>query len=170
MNMNEMMQSMMAQMQEAMMQSMMQAMMQSMQAQLQPQVAQAEPEAPKAKHGMTREEFFALDDGKPQTKSANLDELDFEPVNATTLRYNGYVPSDIWTVNHLKITREWNGKWSARSKGYKFQTHADAVAFAQGYQIVKKLTAEDRQNVKAYKAERDRARAEYYAKRANGDK
>lgn len=164
--MNKMMETMMAEMMpkmmEKMMESMMTAMMNSMMSTT-PEVAPAEVVEVK-KPSMTREEFFALADEPKAQKS--LAGLDFEPVNAKALKYNGYVPSDVWTVNHLAITREYHGKWSAKLKAYVFENHAAAVNFAQSYKIKTELTDIDRQNVKAYKAERARAKAEYYAKLA----
>ena len=132
-----------------------------------PEVAPAETVAGKpVKKTMSKEEFFALAETSSKPVKDYKD-LDFEPVNARTLKYNGYVPSDIWTVNHLAITRNYGGKWNAKLKGYTFETHAAAVNFAQSYKIKTELTEEDRHNVKVYKAERAKAKAEYYANLAN---
>lgn len=131
-----------------------------------PEVAPAEVVAEKpVKKTMSKEEFFALAEDKKPVKDYST--LDFEPVNARTLKYNGYVPSDIWTVNHLAITRNYGGKWNARLKGYTFESHADAVNFAQSYKIKTVLDDTDRHNIKVYKAERAKAKAEYYANLAN---
>ncbi len=163
-NMNEMMNTMMNTMMEKMMENMMTAMMQNMMAAMTPEVTPAEVEKPK-KTRLTKEEFFALEE-VPSKPKKDLSNLDFEPINATTLGYNGYVPSDIWIINHLAITRKYNGKWSSKLKGYKFETHADAVNFAQSYQIKTTLDENDRHNIKIYKQERAKAKAEYYAKKA----
>lgn len=129
-----------------------------------PEVAPAEVATPK-KVTMTKEEFFSLADEPKAQKDYSV--LDFEPVNAKALKYNGYVPSDIWTVNHLAITKQYGGKWSAKLKAYVFESHAAAVNFAQSYKIKTELTDVDRHNIKVYKAERAKAKAEYYAKKAS---
>lgn len=163
MNMNEMMAQMTEKMMETMMQSMMQSMMNSMMATIAPK-EQEEVKPKKTVRTMTKEEFFALEeDSKP---TSDLSSLDFEPVSAKSLRYNGYVPSDIWTVNHIAITQKYGGRWSGKLKAYTFPTHADAVNFAQSYKIKTELDDNDRQNIKTYKAERAKAKAEYYAKKA----
>lgn len=157
-NFEMMMEKMMEQYMEKMMESMMTKMFSSMMA---PEVAPAEVEKP-VKKTMTREEFFALEEDEPKV-SKDYSTLDFEPVNSKTLKYNGYVPSDIWTINHLAITRDYNGKWNRKLKGYTFESHADAVNFAQSYKIKTTLTDEDKHNIKVYKAERAKAKAEYYS-------
>ena len=163
MNMNEMMAQMTEKMMETMMQSMMQSMMNSMMQTIAPK-EQEEVKPKKTVRTMTKEEFFALEeDSKP---TSDLSSLDFEPVSAKSLRYNGYVPSDIWTVNHIAITQKYGGRWSGKLKAYTFPTHADAVNFAQSYKIKTELDDNDRQNIKTYKAERAKAKAEYYAKKA----
>lgn len=167
MNMNEMMAQMSEKMMEVMMQQMMQNMMQSMMASVAP-VEQEEVKPVKKAKTMTREEFFALEEEPKSSK--DLSELDFEPISAKSLKYNGYVPSDIWTINHLAITQKYNGKWSGKLKAYTFPTHADAVNFAQSYKIKTVLDDTDRHNIKAYKAERAKAKAEYYAKKAAENK
>ena len=129
-----------------------------------PEVAPAEVVTPK-KVTMTKEEFLSLAD-EPKAQK-DYSSLDFEPVNAKALKYNGYVPSDIWTVNHLAITKQYGGKWSAKLKAYVFESHAAAVNFAQSYKIKTELTDVDRHNIKVYKAERAKAKAEYYAKKAS---
>lgn len=128
-------------------------------------IAPAEVEKPIKKPTMTKEEFFALEEDAPKSYK-DYSNLDFEPVNAKTLKYNGYVPSDIWTVNHLAITQRYGGKWSSKLKGYTFESHSAAVEFAQSYQIKTELTDADYHNIKVYKAERAKAKAEYYAKKA----
>ena len=160
--MEKMMAEMMPKMMEKMMESMMTAMMESMMGST-PTEAPAEATDAPIKTTMSKEEFFALEETKV---SKDYSGLDFEPVNARTLKYNGYVPSDIWTVNHLAITKEYGGKWSSKLKGYTFPTHSDAVVFAQSYKIKTELTDIDRHNIKVYKAERAKAKAEYYAKKA----
>lgn len=163
MNMNEMMAQMTEKMMETMMQTMMQSMMNSMMETIAPK-EQEEVKPKKTVRTMTKEEFFALEeDSKP---TSDLSSLDFEPVSAKSLRYNGYVPSDIWTVNHIAITQKYGGRWSSKLKAYTFPTHADAVNFAQSYKIKTELDDNDRQNIKTYKAERAKAKAEYYAKKA----
>lgn len=161
-NFEKMMETMMEQYMEKMMEATMTKMFASMMST--PEVAKAEAEKP-AKKAMTKEEFFALAEDEPKAHK-DYSTLDFEPVNAKALKYNGYVPSDIWTVNHLAITRNYGGKWSSKLRAYVFETHADAVNFAQSYKIKTELDDTDRHNIKVYKAERARAKAEYYAKKA----
>ena len=155
--MKEMMREMMAQMMAETMKEMMGEMMGV-------DVAKAEVEKP-IKKTMTKEEFFALEEDEPKF-SKDYSHLDFEPVNSKSLKYNSYVPSDIWTINHLAITRDYGAKWNGRLKAYTFETHADAVNFAQSYKIKTELDETDRHNIKVYKAERAKAKAEYYAKKA----
>lgn len=127
-----------------------------------PIVANAEVVEKPVKKTMTKEEFFALEEDAPKSHK-DYSTLDFEPVSAKALKYNGYVPSDIWTVNHLAITQKYGGKWSGKLKAYVFESHADAVTFAQSYKIKTELDDTDRHNIKVYKAERAKAKAEYYA-------
>ena len=162
-NFEKMMESMMEKYMEQMMAKTMEKMFSSL---MTPEVAPAEvTEAVKpTKSGMTKEEFLALDDSPKSVK--DYSDLDFDPVSAKALKYNGYVPSDIWTVNHLAITKDYGGKWSSKLKAYVFESHAAAVNFAQSYKIKTELTDVDRHNIKVYKAERAKAKAEYYAKKA----
>lgn len=161
--MNEMMNKMMAEMMPKMMEAMMTSMMSAMMGEP-VEVANAEVTKP-VKKTMSKEEFFALDSDEPKF-TKDYSHLDFEPVNAKALKYNAYVPSDIWTINHLAITKNYGGRWSAKLKAYVFETHADAVNFAQSYKIKTQLDDTDRHNIKVYKAERAKAKAEYYAKKA----
>lgn len=164
MNMNEMMNQMTEKMMEVMMQSMMKNMMNSMMAAVAPTEQEEVKPVKKTVKTMTKEEFFALEEEPKSSK--DLSELDFEPVSAKSLRYNGYVPSDIWTINHIAITQNYGGKWSGKLKAYTFPTHSDAVNFAQSYKIKTQLDDKDRANIKLYKSERAKAKAEYYAKKA----
>ena len=164
MNMNEMMSQMTEKMMEVMMQSVMQNMMNSMAAAVAPKEQEEVKPVKKAVKTMTREGFFSLEEDFKH--SSDLSELDVEPVTAKSLCYNSYVPSDVWIANHIDITQRYNAKWSSKLKAYTFPTHAEAVNFAQSYRIKTKLDDNDRNNVKAYKAERAKAKAEYYAKKA----
>lgn len=165
-NFETMMEQMMEQMMVKMMEKTMTKMFSSM---MEPEIANAEVEKTSQKKAttMTKEEFFALEDTTVSSKDYSV--LDFEPINAKTLKYNGYVPSDIWVVNHLAITSQYGGKWNPRLKGYTFETHADAVNFAQSYKIKTELDDKDRHNIKIYKFEKAKAKAEYYAKKAEGN-
>lgn len=142
--------------------SMMNQMMASMSAMVAP-VEEPKP-AKQATPKLTKEEFLALDFSEKPV--ASLKELDFEPVTTTVCKYNGYVPSDIWTANHIVISQKYGAKWSKRSGGYKFESAVAMQNFLQSYQIKTELTAEDRHNIKLYKQERAKAKAEYYAKKA----
>ena len=158
------MKTMMKEMMKEMMGSMMQDIMKEMMSEMMgatPEVANAEVVKPVKKPAMTKEEFFAIAEEPKAVK--DYTGLDFEPVNAKALKYNGYVPSDIWTVNHLAITKEYGGRWSAKLKAYVFESHSAAVVFAQSYKIKTELDDTDRHNIKVYKAERAKAKAEYYA-------
>ena len=133
-----------------------------------PSVAPAEVVAPvKKAPSMSREEFLAVEE---PAEIVEKFPLDYEVVKvpcgrgfATVVKYNQFVPSDVWTVNHLAITANYGGKWSGKFKGYTFPDTATLRAFLNGYAIKTSLTDIDRQNVKAYKAERAKAKAEYYA-------
>ena len=131
-----------------------------------PEVAKAEVVKP-VKQTISKEEWFALEETAPKSYK-DYSQLDFEPVSPKALKYNGYVPSDIWTINHIAITQQYGGKWNGKLKAYSFESHAAAVNFAQSYKIKTDLTDEDRHNIKVYKAERAKATAEYYAKKAQG--
>lgn len=164
-NFEKMMETMMA----SYMEKAMEAMMAKMFAGMMPEVAPAEVEAPVAKpksvNTLSREDFLAIaeEDDEPV---ATPKELDFVVYGSRTARYNGYVPSDIWTVNHLVITRDWKGRWSKKNGGYVFNTPAELRNFLMNYRIKTKLDDNDRHNIKVYKAERAKAKAEYYAKKA----
>ena len=120
---------------------------------------------------MSREEFLAIEE--PEEIIA-MNPVDFDPVKVkwgkgytTVVRYNQYISSDIWTANHLDITRKYNAKWSGKLKGYTFQDVNELRTFLASYQIKTELTTEDRYNIKLYKAERAKKQAEYYANKAN---
>ena len=164
MNFEEMMNQMMEKMMETMMASMMNKMMSSMQTMVSPAEVEEKP-AKQVTPKLTKEEFLALDFGA-EKKSAGLAELDFEPVSNTVCKYTGYVPSDIWTINHIAISQKYGAKWSKKAGGYKFETAAAMQNFLRSYQIKTELTDVDRHNIKLYKQERAKAKAEYYAKKA----
>jgi hypothetical protein len=113
---------------------------------------------------MSREDFLAL--AVEDEPVATPTKLNFVVFGNRTARYNGYVPSDIWTVNHLAITRNYGGKWSKKNGGYIFDSTTALRNFLGSYHIKTELTDEDRHNIKVYKAERAKAKAEYYAKKA----
>ncbi len=141
--------------------SMMNQMMSSMSAMATP-VAEEKPvkqEAPK----LTKEEFLNLDFS---SQPVSLKELDFDIVSSTVCKYNGYVPSDVWTANHIAISQKYGAKWSKKAGGYKFESAAAMQNFLRSYQIKTELTDVDRHNIKLYKQERARAKAEYYQKKA----
>lgn len=133
-----------------------------------PQVANAEVVAPvKKSTGMSREEFLAVEEPAEFVEKMPLD---FDVVKvpcgrgfANVVKYNQFVPSDVWTVNHLAITANYGGKWSGKFKGYTFPDVGTLRVFLNSYHIKSQLDENDRNNVKAYKAERAKAKAEYYA-------
>lgn len=159
--------SMMKTMVETMMAKYLEKAMQDMMSSMLPDESKAEAEQPEKakKPAMTKEEFLGLTDDNDKPLKP-LAELDFEPVNSTTIRYNGYVPRDIWIVNHMAICQKYNAKYSKRLGGYHFNTHADAVTFLQSYQIKTTLDATDKHNIECYKKEQAAKKAEYYAKKA----
>lgn len=112
---------------------------------------------------LTKEEFLNLDFSK---EAKDYSGLDFEIVSNTVCKYNGYVPSDVWTANHIAISQKYGAKWSKKYGGYKFETAAAMQNFLGSYQIKTELTDVDRHNIKLYKQERAKAKAEYYAKKA----
>lgn len=158
---------MMGSMIEAMMTQYMEKAMRSFMANMLPDESNAEATTPEKtkKPSMTREEFLGLtdEDDKPLK---SLEELDFEPVNAVTIRYNGYVPRDIWIINHMHICQEYGARYSKKAGGYRFNSHAEAVNFLQSYQIKTVLDATDRHNIECYKKEQAAKKAEYYANKA----
>lgn len=137
-----------------------------------PQVANAEVVAPvKKSTGMSREEFLAVEEPAEFVEKMPLD---FDVVKvpcgrgfANVVKYNQFVPSDVWTVNHLAITANYGGKWSGKFKGYTFPDIGTLRVFLNSYHIKSTLDENDRNNVKAYKAEKAKAKAEYYANLAN---
>ena len=130
-----------------------------------PQVATAEVVKPKSS-ALSREDFLALaEETQPATVPTELDFV----VSGRTAKYSGYVPSDIWTVNHLVITKTWGGKWSSKNKGYIFDSTANLRNFLMHYKIKTELTDADKAAIKTYKAEKAQAKAEYYAKLAKGE-
>lgn len=162
MNMQEMMNEMMSKMMETCMASMMSQMMNSMQAMVNPEPA-VEEKPIKSTPKLTKEEFLNLNF---EAEDKNLKALDFEVVSNTVCKYNGYVPSDIWTANHIAISQKYGAKWSKKAGGYKFETAAAMQNFLRSYQIKTELTDVDRHNIKLYKQERAKAKAEYYAKKS----
>ena len=166
--MNKNFETMMETMMAAYMEKAMAGMMEKMFSSMMPQETPAEVAKPKSVNTLSREDFLAL--AEETEPVATPTELDFVVYGSRTARYNGYVSSDIWTVNHLVITREWGGKWSAKNKGYVFDSPANLRNFLMSYKIKTDLTAEDKHNIKVYKAEKAKAKAEYYTKLANGEK
>lgn len=162
MNMQEMMNEMMSKMMETCMASMMSQMMNSMQAMVNPEPV-VEEKPIKSTPKLTKEEFLNLNF---EAEANNLKALDFEVVSNTVCKYNGYVPSDIWTANHIAISQKYGAKWSKKAGGYKFETAAAMQNFLRSYQIKTELTDVDRHNIKLYKQERAKAKAEYYAKKS----
>ena len=128
-----------------------------------PEVAPAEVAAPKP-NTMSREDFLAL--AMEDTPKSVPVEIDFVVFGSRTAKYTGYVPSDVWTVNHLAITKNYGAKWSKKNGGYVFETPTELRNFLASYHIKTDLDDTDRHNIKVYKAERAKARAEYYAKKA----
>ena len=131
-----------------------------------PQVTPAEVVKTTSKPSMSREDFLALaEETQPVTTPTELDFV----VSGRTVKYSGYVPSDIWTVNHLAITKNWGGKWSSKNKGYIFDSTTNLRNFLMSYKIKTELTDADKAAIKVYKAEKAQAKAEYYAKLAKGE-
>lgn len=163
--MNEMMNKMMAEMMPKMMEAMMASMMNAMMGSTTPEVTPAVVEPAKKNPGtLSKEDFLALsEDVEPVAPPT---ELDFVVFGSRTARYNGYVPKDIWTVNHIAITKNWRGKWSSKNKGYVFETPALLRNFLMNYKLKSELTDADKVAVKAYYAESAKRKAEYYAKKA----
>lgn len=128
-----------------------------------PQVTPAEVVKPKGVNTLSREDFLAL--AEEHEPVATPTELDFI-VSGKTAKYNGYVSSDIWIVNHLAISQNWKGRWSNKNKGYIFNSTAELRNFLMNYRIKTQLDENDRHNIKAYKAARAQKQAEYYAKKA----
>lgn len=134
-----------------------------------PEVTSAEVSSPvatpKSPKTLSREDFLALAEETEEVETPK--ELDFVVYGSRTARYNSYVPSDIWTINHIAITKNYGAKWSKKNGGYVFETSAQLRNFLQSYKIKTKLTDDDHKSIKAYKAERAKAKAEYYAKKAS---
>ena len=133
-----------------------------------PQVANAEVEKPVKKAiSMTREEFLALEEPEELGEKTPLN-FDIVKVPCgrgftTVAKYNQFVPSDIWTVNHLAITANYGGKWSSKHKGYTFKDNNHFMAFCHSYHVKTTLDDNDRRNIKVYKSEQAKRKAEYYA-------
>lgn len=125
----------------------------------------AEVEKPKSVNTLSREDFLAISEETEPV--ATPKELDFVVFGSRTARYNGYVPSDVWTINHLAISKNWGGKWSKKNGGYVFETPANLRNFLMNYRIKSTLSEDDKKAVAEYKAERNKAKAEYYAKLAS---
>jgi hypothetical protein len=132
-----------------------------------PAVTPAEVVKPKSPKTLSKDDFLAL--AEEEEPVAVPKELDFVVFGSRTARYNGYVASDIWTINHLAITKNWGGKWSKKNGGYVFDTPANLRNFLMNYRIKSELTADDKAAIKAYKAEKAQQKAEYYAKLAKGE-
>ena len=158
---------MMENMMEAYMAKAMENMMAKMFSSMMPTEAPAEAEPVKSKsvNTLSREDFLAISEEVEPV--AVPKELDFVVYGSRTARYNGYVSIDIWTVNHLVITRDWKGRWSKKNGGYVFNSPAELRNFLMNYHIKTSLDENDRHNIKVYKAERAKAKAEYYAKKAD---
>ena len=163
--MNEMMNKMMAEMMPKMMEAMMASMMNAMMGGTTPEVAPAEVAPAKKNPGtLSKEDFLAISEEIDEVEVPA--ELDFVVYGSRTARYNRPVPSDIWVVNHLAISRNWNGRWSKKNGGYIFNSPAELRNFLMNYRIKTELDDNDRHNIKVYKVERAKAKAEYAAKRA----
>ena len=161
-NFEKMMETMMEQYMEKAMANMMEKMFSTMMGT--PTEAPAEVTTPKSPKTLSKEDFLALSEEVKEV--ATPKELDFVVFGTKTAKYNGYVPSDIWTVNHLAITKNYGAKWSKKNGGYVFPSTAELRNFLGSYHIKTQLDDTDRHNIKVYKAERAKAKAEYYAKKA----
>lgn len=159
-NFEKMMETMMASYMEKAMENMMAKMFSSMM----PTEAPAEVEKPKSPKTLSKDDFLALSEEVEPVAAPT--ELDFVVFGSRTARYNGYVPSDVWTVNHLAITKNWGGKWSKKNGGYVFDTPANLRNFLMNYRIKSELSEDDKKAVAQYRVERNKAKAEYYAKLA----
>lgn len=165
--MKDMMKEMMKEMMGSMMKELMAEMMSEMMG-VKPEVTPAEVAQPKSPKTLSKDDFLALaEEAEPV---AVPQELDFVVFGSRTARYNGYVPKDVWTVNHIAITKNWGGKWSNKNKGYVFDTPANLRNFLMNYRIKSELSEADKKAVSDYYVERNKAKAEYYAKLANGGK
>ena len=163
--MNNEFNTMMKEMVQTMMMSMMKETMQEMMSSMvgtKPQVANAEVVATKkAPQTLSKEDFLALAEDAEEVDIPV--ELDFVVYGSKTARYNRSVPSDLWIVNHLMITKNYGAKWSKKNNGYLFESVSDLRNFLNSYQIKDTLTEEDKKAITEYKKEKARKRAEYYA-------
>ena len=158
-NFETMMEKMMSQYMEKMMEATMMKMFSNMMPST-PEVAPAEV-VKKAPKTLSKEEFLAM--AEETTEPITPMELDFVVYGSKTARYNRSVPSDIWTINHLAITKKYGAKWSKKNGGYVFETSSALRNFLGSYQILTELTDEHKNAIAEYKRERARKRAEYYA-------
>ena len=164
--MNNEFNTMMKEMVQTMMMSMMKETMQEMMSEMigtKPTVANAEVETAtkKAPKTLSREDFLALEEDT--TEPVTPVELDFVVYGSKTARYNRSVPSDIWTINHLAITKNYGAKWSKKNSGYIFESTSALRNFLASYKIITELTDADKKAIADYKKERAARRAEYYA-------
>jgi hypothetical protein len=164
-NMNEMMSQMMEKMMEACMANMMNQMMSSMQSMMATPVVEEPKKVEKPK--MSKEDFMNLELSATPTPVVTT-ELDFVPMSMTSCKYNQYVGSDVWIINHIAITGEYKGRWSSKIKGYKFETASAMQNFFNCYKIKTELTDADKARVAEYRRQSAQKKAEYYTKQAQG--
>ena len=159
-NFEMMMEKMMEQYMEKAMENMMAKMFSSM---MSPEVANAEVETAtkKAPKTLSKEDFLALEE--ETVEPVTPVELDFVVYGSKTAKYNKSVPSDLWIVNHIAITKNYGAKWSKKNGGYIFETSSALRNFLASYCIITELSDADKKAVADYKKERAARRAEYYA-------
>ena len=141
-----------------------------------PQVAFAEVSTPvvtptptkKTSKILSREDAIALYDNhllseETDSQWKGIGEADLELVGKRGVRYTAFLPSDLWVINHINITKNYSAKWSSKMKCYMFENTAYAINFLRSYEIKKNLTEEDRKAIEEYNKEKNRRKAEYYA-------
>lgn len=129
------------------------------------------PEVAKAEVATTAPKTVSLRDAAALIE-AEVPQKSAEPVELVALAgrnvmvFNNPVSKDIWTINYLTLKEKYPAvKYDKDSHGFKWNK-ADTGEFrvaCQSYEVITEITAEHKAKIEAYRKERAKKRAEYYA-------
>lgn len=96
-------------------------------------------------------------------------QVDLEPIGSTYCKFNAYVSREIWELNDMIISTQWEGHCTRTKKyGYvwKFEDKNKLANFLMNYRIRLEPTEEDKINLQAYRKAKAQRKAEYAAQQA----
>ena len=120
---------------------------------------------------LSREELLAqMEAEMDSVPTVEREPLELVNITGTQiLKFNYHPGSDLWTANWLSIREHYPSvRYDKQTHGFRWNKADSAEFFAacRSYQVITELTPEIKHNIKIYKQEKARKRAEYYAQRA----